>query len=83
LNKVLVVGPSWIGNMVMAQSLFITMKSLNPDVQIDVLAPAWTFPLLARMPEVNQSVAMPLGHSHCLTEIMLDCVLSEITAFNL
>jgi len=35
---------------------------LNPDAQIDVLAPAWTFPLLARMPEVNQSVAMPLGH---------------------
>ena len=62
MNKVLVVGPSWIGNMVMAQSLFITIKSLNPDVQIDVLAPAWTFPLLARMPEVNQSVAMPLGH---------------------
>jgi len=62
LNKVLVVGPSWIGDMVMAQSLFITIKSLNPDVQIDVLAPAWTFPLLARMPEVNQSVAMPLGH---------------------
>jgi heptosyltransferase-2 len=62
LNKVLVVGPSWIGDMVMAQSLFITIKNLNPDAQIDVLAPAWTFPLLARMPEVNQSVAMPLGH---------------------
>ena len=62
LNKVLVVGPSWIGDMVMAQSLFITIKNLNPDAQIDVLAPAWTFPLLARMPEVNQSVAIPLGH---------------------
>ena len=62
LEKVLIVGPSWIGDMVMAQSLFITLKNLNPDTQIDVLAPAWTFPLLARMPEVNKSVAMPLGH---------------------
>ncbi len=62
MNKVLVVAPAWIGDMVMAQSLLITIKNLNPDTQIDVLAPAWSFPLLARMPEVNQSVLIPLGH---------------------
>jgi heptosyltransferase-2 len=27
-----------------------------------VLAPAWTFPLLDRMPEVSRSIAMPLSH---------------------
>lgn len=48
--------------MVMAQSLFLTLKENAPDCSIDVLAPAWTFGLLARMPEVNRAVAMPLTH---------------------
>lgn len=48
--------------MVMAQSLFITLKMSRPECQIDVLAPAWTFSLLERMPEVTQAVAMPLTH---------------------
>ena len=60
--KILVVGPSWVGDMVMAQSLFITLKQKSPDCVIDVLAPAWTFGLLERMPEVNRAVAMPLTH---------------------
>lgn len=61
-NKILVVGPSWVGDMVMAQSLFMTLKDNNPDCQIDVLAPEWSFSLLDRMPEVTQAIAMPLGH---------------------
>ena len=48
--------------MVMAQSLFITLKKAQPECQIDVLAPAWSFSLLARMPEVTKAVAMPLLH---------------------
>lgn len=61
-DRILVIGPSWVGDMVMAQSLFITLKHHNPDCLIDVLAPAWSFALLARMPEVNQAIPMPLGH---------------------
>jgi len=60
--KILVVGPSWAGDMVMAQSLFITLKKAQPDCQIDVLAPAWSFPLLDRMPEVSNAIAIPLSH---------------------
>jgi heptosyltransferase II len=60
--KILVVGPSWIGDMVMAQSLFITLKNAQPDCRIDVLAPAWSFSLLERMPEVTKAIAMPLTH---------------------
>ncbi len=45
----------------MAQSLFIALKKNNPDCQIDVLAPSWTFSLLERMPEVTGSIAMPVG----------------------
>jgi heptosyltransferase-2 len=61
-NTILVIGPSWVGDMVMAQSLFITLKQQHPLCQIDVLAPAWSLPLLQRMPEVRQAIAMPLGH---------------------
>lgn len=60
--KILVVGPSWVGDMVMAQSLFITLKQAAPACRIDVLAPAWTFSLLERMPEVASAIAMPLTH---------------------
>lgn len=60
--RFLVVGPAWVGDMVMAQSLFISLKQRDPDCSIDVLAPGWTLPLLRRMPEVAQGIAMPLGH---------------------
>lgn len=62
VSKILVVGPSWVGDMVMAQSLFIALKIRHPNCQIDVLAPAWTFSLLQRMPEVSETLEMPLGH---------------------
>lgn len=59
-HKILVVGPSWVGDMVMAQSLFIALKNTYPDCRIDVLAPAWTLSLLERMPEVSKAIVMPL-----------------------
>ncbi|HEY4127258.1 MAG TPA: lipopolysaccharide heptosyltransferase II [Gammaproteobacteria bacterium] len=61
-NRILVVGPAWVGDMVMAQSLFMTLKGRFPDADIDVLAPAWSRPLLARMPEVKSAVTLPLEH---------------------
>ncbi|MCI0749908.1 MAG: lipopolysaccharide heptosyltransferase II, partial [Nevskiales bacterium] len=61
-GAVLIVGPAWVGDMVMAQSLFIRLKEKNPDRDIDVLAPAWSLPLLKRMPQVRQGLEMPLGH---------------------
>ena len=61
-KNILVVGPSWIGDMVMAQSLFKVLKKRNEHVSIDVLAPTWTEALLARMPEVHRTISMPIGH---------------------
>ena len=58
----LIVGPSWIGDMVMAQSLFITLKQLHPDCLIDVLAPEWSLPILKRMPEVNEGLSADVSH---------------------
>lgn len=60
--KILVLGPAWVGDMVLAQSLFKTLKASNPDCIIDVAAPAWTLPLIERMPEVNKGIALPFKH---------------------
>jgi heptosyltransferase II len=60
--KILVIGPSWVGDMVLAQSLFKALKLQHPDCIIDVAAPAWTLPLVDRMPEVNRGIALPFKH---------------------
>lgn len=62
VDSILVIGPSWVGDMVMAQSLFIALKQRTPGVLIDVLAPSWSIALLERMPEVNRGISLPLGH---------------------
>ncbi len=61
-NKILILGPSWVGDMVLAHSLFQALKTQNANTIIDVAAPAWTLPLLARMPEVNRAIALPFKH---------------------
>ena len=40
--KILIVGPSWVGDSVISQSLFKVIKSNNKDSKIEVLAPEWT-----------------------------------------
>ncbi len=61
-NAILIIGPAWVGDMVMAQVLFRLLTQQQPDCVIDVLAPAWSAPLLARMPEVRASFDLPLKH---------------------
>lgn len=61
-EQILVVGPSWVGDMVMSQVLYIYLQHTRPGVAIDVLAPAWSEPLLQRMPEVRRAISMPVGH---------------------
>ena len=60
--RILIIGPSWVGDMVMAQTLFHCLKQRHPDCLIDVLAPEWSRPILERMPEVRQALSFPLGH---------------------
>ncbi len=61
-DRILIVGPAWVGDMVMAQSLFKVLRAASPDAAIDVIAPPWSEPLLARMAEVRRAVALPIGH---------------------
>lgn len=61
-EKILIVGPSWVGDMVMAQSLFRELVRREANVIIDVLAPAWSEAIVNRMPEVRRAIEMPVGH---------------------
>lgn len=61
-QRILIIGPSWVGDMVMAQSLFKLLKQRDATTIIDVLAPAWTFSILGRMPEVANAIESPLAH---------------------
>ena len=60
--KILIVGPSWVGDAVMAQSLFKIIKDFNPDSKIDVLSPEWASGVLNRMDQVNNLIFLPFGH---------------------
>ena len=60
--KILIIGPAWVGDMVMSQSLYMAIKQQFPDAILHVMAPGWCLPLLERMPEVDQAIKMPLGH---------------------
>jgi len=59
---ILVVAPSWVGDLVMAESLLITLKRLHPEAVIHVLAPAWCLDIVKRMPEAEKGILMPIGH---------------------
>jgi heptosyltransferase-2 len=76
--NILVVGPSWVGDMVMSQSLLLRLKADNPNCQIDVLAPNWCRSVLARMPQVNKAIEMPVGHGALKWKITKKLALSLI-----
>ena len=57
-DKVLIVGPSWVGDMVMSQALYKALKETNPLTNISVLARSTLRPLLERMPEVDEILTL-------------------------
>jgi heptosyltransferase-2 len=60
--RILIIAPSWIGDTLLAQPLFMRLHEKHADLALDVVAPAWTAPLLARMPEVRKVLDNPFGH---------------------
>lgn len=61
--KVLIIAPSWVGDMVMAQTLFKLLKSQYGDALIlDVYVNGWAGGLLSRMEEVNSVINNPFAH---------------------
>ncbi|MFO0439802.1 MAG: lipopolysaccharide heptosyltransferase II [Betaproteobacteria bacterium] len=60
--NILIVGPSWVGDTVISQVLLRLLRERHHEAAIDYLAPPWTLPLLARMPEVRRGLLNPFGH---------------------
>lgn len=60
--KYLIVGPSWVGDMVMAQSLYRLLVQRDAQAEIHVVAPPWSLPILERMDEVSRAIELPVGH---------------------
>jgi len=61
-ERILVIAPAWVGDMILAQSLFKALKRRDPQAFLAVAAPAFTRPLLDFMPEVDEVVALPFQH---------------------
>ena len=62
LQKALIVAPAWIGDAVMAQVLFKSLREKFPDIQLDALASPWVAPVLQHMPEITQIFNNPFAH---------------------
>ena len=60
--KILIVGPSWVGDAVMAQSRYKIIKNLNPESKVDVLSPKWASGVLNRMDQINNLIISPFNH---------------------
>ena len=67
--KLLIVGPSWVGDAVMAQTLYKIIKLDNQDHKIEVLSPDWSLPLLERIEEVSRSIPSPFKHGELKLKI--------------
>lgn len=61
-NKILIVAPGWIGDMVMAHSLIQLLKQQDVNCQIDVLAMPGMVPVASAMAEVNEVILSPFKH---------------------
>jgi heptosyltransferase II len=55
----LVIGPKWIGDMIMAQCLLKALKLAWPEREIDVMAPKGVADVVRRMPEVRSWLDSP------------------------
>ena len=62
MYKILIIGPSWVGDTMLMQPMLMRLKQRHPDSLIDVLAPPWTDELLLAMPEVNEVIFNPFPH---------------------
>ena len=62
MTGTLIVGPAWIGDMVMAHTLVQKIRLALPEEPIEMLAPPATARIAERMAEVSQVHVLETGH---------------------
>jgi len=62
MYRILIIGPSWVGDTMLMQPMLMRLKQRHPESQIDILAPPWTVDLLRFMPEVHEVITNPFPH---------------------
>jgi len=60
--KILIIGPSWIGDMVMAHSLFQSLLHTSPSAELHLMAPPHCKPLAEAMPEIQKFIPLDIPH---------------------
>ena len=61
-SPLLIIGPSWVGDMVMAASLVASLRAQEPGRPIDVMAPPAALPIARLIPGVRRTIPLGLGH---------------------
>ena len=61
-ERILIVAPSWIGDLIISQSLFKQLKLINRDCVIDVVIRSNLIPIVNKMPQINRKLALDVPH---------------------
>ena len=61
-RKILVVAPSWIGDLIISQSFFKKLKLVEKEITIDVIVRSNLFPIIDMMPQVNKKFVLDIPH---------------------
>ena len=61
-KKILIIAPSWIGDLIISQSFFKELKLKNKDITIDLVIRSHLIPIADMMPEVNKKYVLDVPH---------------------
>ncbi len=61
-GRILIAGPSWIGDLVITDVLLQYLHRRYPAAGIDILAPAWVLALVVRLDRASRAIELPAGH---------------------
>lgn len=61
-KQFLIIAPAWVGDMVMSQSLYRTIKQQYPEAIIDIVAPKHCAVLAQYMPEIRHAFVADFAH---------------------
>ncbi len=59
--RLLIVGPNWVGDMVMAEPVVSALSRARPDRTVDMLAPPHVLEVAARMPDIGALIPLPFS----------------------